>query len=442
MTHFNPPTRLLRSGRAPGSRHAPMASRPAPRPASFAAPRPTAPQGASSEVCQHVEIPQTPAVIESSVVPAAPPSLAPSPAQALPPPPALRARPVTTAIPPASTARAAARPPVRPRVPEELPPVPPPVPEPEPVIEPAPIEEISLDLLDDDPPPPPPKPRPTREKTSRERRPAVRAAPRSRDADENSVWQDVVDADFAADLFAAPSRPAPRTSATPASPKGDDLALDELPVRSQDADLNFSTVLDEDGTPPTFTVSREVPRPRTTSSGTLLWYTALGAFCSGLGRYMAYGDSPPSRVLDLAASTTLASVLGACTALGIGLADEAQLRGGTRRIVYTTMSGAIVGTLGSFCLVAPIFGARVIFARLVTFSLGVAIVGSWVDRGPWQVISLLIAGLATGYLTSVGLLSRIIDPYSPTPWAMAIFFGLMGMSVGMARIMRSGPQPA
>ena len=140
-------------------------------------------------------------------------------------------------------------------------------------------------------------------------------------------------------------------------------------------------------------------------------------------------------LFDLLGPLLLACVLGAFTALGIGLADETRLSSNIGRLLYTTLSGAVVGTVGTFSLVAPIFGARIIFLRLVIFSLGVALVGLWLRAGFLQVFVLSATGLVTGYLTSLNAISHWIDPASPAPLAMAVTFGLMGLSVGMSRWM-------
>ena len=99
-------------------------------------------------------------------------------------------------------------------------------------------------------------------------------------------------------------------------------------------------------------------------------------------------------------------------------------------MAFTTLSGAVVGTAGSFCLFVPMFHVTNVFLRLVVFSAAIAIVDAVSQRGTAQVALLAAAGLVAGWLTSV---VSWLDPYAAAPWAMAVTFGLMGLSVGMAR---------
>jgi hypothetical protein len=166
-------------------------------------------------------------------------------------------------------------------------------------------------------------------------------------------------------------------------------------------------------------------------SRALLVYTALGAFFAVVGRGVSLRVAE-GQLVDALGPLLLAGVVGAFTALGIGVVDHTRVRLGWRKVLYTALSGAVLGTLGSFCLVVPMFHVRSTFLRLLCFSAAIAVVDHRSQRGAAGAAPAALAGLAAGWVSSH---AAWIDPYSPAPWAMAATFGLMGLSVGMARKM-------
>jgi len=177
------------------------------------------------------------------------------------------------------------------------------------------------------------------------------------------------------------------------------------------------------------TLTAPLARAAEGHSRALLAYTALGAGFGVLGRGLSL-RLEDALTADSIGALVLAAVIGAFTTLGIGLADQTGLRLGWRRAMYTTVSGAVLGTLGSFCLFVPMFTVRSTFLRLAVYSAAIAGVDAGSQRGTAGAGLSALAGLAAGWLTSV---APWIDPYSPAPLAMGATFGLLGLSLGMAR---------
>ena len=255
--------------------------------------------------------------------------------------------------------------------------------------------------------------------------------------------EDVLELDLSpADLEAGEA--AHESAEAGAEPVEDMAGLDSLEGDPDGADLESLSGLDslDGGEQDGAIVSEEeldtlitpvAARQRDRAGGTLLAYSALGAGFAVAGRALSL-RLEEGGTLDMLGPLLFAAVIGAFTALGIGVADQADVRIGWRRMFYTTLSGAVVGTLGSFCLVAPMFQARSTFLRLAAFSAAIALVDRLSRRGSAGVMLGALAGFSAGWLTSV---APWIDPYSPAPLAMAATFGLMGISVGMARRIHS-----